>query len=351
MLRSASVLSCLLIGGCVPSSSPQEHGSPGTALSRKEPGRPSLPLVWIADAPLPGRAVRFDYQALDPGQVRLVIAHMNDASVVVVKATDGSVVKVVRNVPRPRGVAVADEVGRIFVTSSPDTLVILDHHSLDEIARVRTGSTPDGVSWDPVHRIVAVSDQGDGAVSLVQDSGSGARQSVKLGQETGNVVFDGRLAAFWVTVVTGSGPDELVCVDPLGARSVRRLPLPGCSGAHGLVLHPDGASAFVACERNAKLARVDLSARSTGILLADCGDEPDVLAIDATLAWLYVAAESSDVRVFDIALPGLVAIGRARPGDAAHSVVVDPKTHHVYFPLQRGPGGTPVLRIMKPSGT
>jgi hypothetical protein len=39
------------------------------------------------------------------------------------------------------------------------------------------------------------------------------------------------------------------------------------------------------------------------------------------------------------------------PGDASHSVTVDPATHHVFFPLLAGPKGTPVLRIMKPART
>jgi hypothetical protein len=35
------------------------------------------PLKQVADVPLPGPAVRFDYQSLDTSQGRLYIAHMN----------------------------------------------------------------------------------------------------------------------------------------------------------------------------------------------------------------------------------------------------------------------------------
>jgi hypothetical protein len=37
------------------------------------------------------------------------------------------------------------------------------------------------------------------------------------------------------------------------------------------------------------------------------------------------------------------------PADASHSVAVAPATHYVFFPLVKGPKGSPVLRIMKPS--
>src|SRR5947208_15553514 len=83
----------------------------------------SLPLVLVADTPLPGRAVRFDYQALDAANKHLIIAHMNDDSVVVVNSRDGALVKVLPGISTPRGVAVAEEVGRLFVTSLPNKLV------------------------------------------------------------------------------------------------------------------------------------------------------------------------------------------------------------------------------------
>ena len=74
-----------------------------------------------------------------------------------------------------------------------------------------------------------------------------------------------------------------------------------------------------------------------------------VMSVDPDLGWLYVAAESGDLVVFDIGKPGLVDIDHEHPGDNAHSVAVDPATHLVYFPLESGADGTPVLRIMQPS--
>ena len=39
-------------------------------------------------------------------------------------------------IPTPRGVAVADDVGMIFVTSTPSHLVLIDNQSLAEITRI-----------------------------------------------------------------------------------------------------------------------------------------------------------------------------------------------------------------------
>src|SRR5258706_2404253 len=313
------------------------HGSPpsGTLLS------------LVTDVPLPGAANRFDYQEIDSANGQLVVAHMNDNSVLVLALADGSVKKLLSNIPTPRGVAIGD--GKIFVTSTPSHLVIIDASTLAEVARVTTGASPDGDAYDPDDKIVGVSDQGDGALSLIADSGMGARTPVALGTETGNVVYDPKRKQFWITVVTSSPPDQLVEVDPKAATVTTSIPLPGCTGAHGLRLHPDGQSAFIACEYNNKLARVELGG-SKAITLGDTGAGADVLSIDATRGWLYVAAESGDLTIWDITKPGTALVGHDQPDGNSHTVAADPATHRVFFPLPQGTGSTPVLRIMRPSG-
>ena len=129
-----------------------------------------------------------------------------------------------------------------------------------------------------------------------------------------------------------------------------RIPLLGCSGAHGLRIHPDDKSALIACEGNSMVVRVDLDG-AHALASAPSGADPDVLAIDPGLGFLYVAAESGDLTVFDLGKPGLVTIDKEHPGDASHTVAVDPATHRVFFPLHAGPKGTPILRIMRPAGS
>jgi DNA-binding beta-propeller fold protein YncE len=238
------------------------------------PGSAHLPLGLVRDIGLPGGATRFDYQDVDAALGHLVLTHMNDGSVLILDLKDGSVLKELRNIPVARGVVVADDVGLIFVTSSPNTLVLIDNRSMSEKSRVRTGSGPDGVGWDPADKIVGVSDQGDGALSLIPNAGSGTRRQIKLGSETGNVVLDAGRGWFWITVVRATPPDRLVAVDPRVAEVKATIGLPGCGGAHGLRLHPDGKSAFITCEGNSVLARVDLGGAR---VLGTANGEPELL--------------------------------------------------------------------------
>jgi DNA-binding beta-propeller fold protein YncE len=305
-------------------------------------------LTLVADVPLPGGSTRFDYQEIDPANNLLVVAHMDDNSVLLLDLATGAARAQLTGIPTPHGVATADEVGRIFVTSTPSHVVPIDSTTLAEVTRVSTGTAPDGDAWDPDDRIVGVSDQDDGALSLIANAGTGTRTPVKLGMETGNVVYDAARKQFWITVVSANPPDQLVEVDPKTATVTTTIPLPGCSGAHGLRIHPDGQSAFVACEGNGILARVDLGG-AHAVSIGATGADPDVLSIDPGQGWLYVAAESGDLTVFDIREAGVVLVGHDAPGPNSHTVVADPATHRVFFPLTSGPNGTPVLRIMKPA--
>jgi DNA-binding beta-propeller fold protein YncE len=340
---------CALLGTAACGHGSQTSSAGPTTASHPTSAGAHLPLIVVADVPWPGGATRFDYEEIDKAKGHLVVAHMNDGAVVIADLRDGSAIKQLPGIPVARGIAVADEVGMLFATSSPNQLVLIDSEALTEVGRVNTGNGPDGVAWDPTHKVVGVSDQGDGALSLIADSGKGPRTAVPLGSETGNVVFDAARGWFWITVVEATPPDQLVAVDPTTAKVVTSIGVPGCSGAHGLRLHPDGQSAFIACESNSVVARVDL-AGSQGVATGPTGSGPDVLSIDPVLGWLYVAAESGDLTIYDMAQPGVVLVGHDSPGSNAHSVAVDPATHRVFFPLMAGPQGAPVLRIMRPSG-
>src|SRR5436309_1102740 len=137
-MRTAAAL-MLLLAGCHAQmqSTPVDGGVPDGAESDGAAAA-HLPLVLVADAPLPGRSTRFDYQDVDLARGHLVIAHMNDGELLVVDLKDGAVLARLTGIPTARGVVVADEVNRIFVTSSPSQLVMIDNVALTEVGRVAT---------------------------------------------------------------------------------------------------------------------------------------------------------------------------------------------------------------------
>ena len=107
------------------------------------------PLRVVADIPLPGPAVRFDYQGLDAAGGRLYIAHM-----------------------------------------SADRLVVFDTPERNVVARIGPVADPDGVVYAPSSDRIFVSDEAGRADAVIDVKSSRLLTSIPLGGEAGNTVYD-----------------------------------------------------------------------------------------------------------------------------------------------------------------
>jgi DNA-binding beta-propeller fold protein YncE len=303
-----------------------------------------LPLRLVRDVPLSGPAVRFDYQDVDAGARRLYVAHLGASQVDIFDLDALRPVGAVRGVTDVHGVGVAPDLHRIFATATgTDEVVTIDTESLQVVGRAPTGHFPDGLAYDPSNHLLSVSNKNDGSETVLDARTGQVLRTVPLGKEAGNVTDDPTTRTM---LASARPPDELAAFDATTGEVTGRIPLPGCHGAHGVDLDPPSRRAFVACEDNARLAVVDLAAHRE-LSVQKVGSDPDVLAFDAGLGRLYVAAESGVVTVFAVDGRGLRTLGRAHLAPRAHSVAVDPRTHNVFFPLENV-GGHPVMRVMQP---
>jgi DNA-binding beta-propeller fold protein YncE len=305
-------------------------------------GAAGLPLTTVAQVNLPGPSNRFDYTSLDPSTNLLYVAHMDADELL---AVDVRHRRVVRRIPAPgvHGVLAVPQIHRVFATATDDRqLLTIDSRSGRVLRRAPAGEYPDGLAYDPVEREVFVSDE-SGGVEAVFDRRGNRIATVDLGGEAGNVQYDPGSRRILVDVQTR---DDVAVVDPRSHRVVRRVRLPGCDHPHGLFVDVRRV-AFVACDGNARLLTLD-PRRLKPIGTQTVGPSPDVLAFDPGLRRLYVAAESGEVAVFAERGRRLEKLGQAMLADEAHSVAVDPRTHLVYFPLERGSDGRPQLRVMAP---
>jgi len=304
----------------------------------------SAPLKQVADLPLPGAAVRFDYQSFDRTHGRLYIAHMNDDRLLVFDVKKNEVVANLEGFPNVHGVLAVAEINRVFASATGEhTLAIVDMDSLHTLARPGPIKYPDGIAYAPGAKRVFVSDEHGDADAVIDATTNTLVATIKLGGGAGNTVYDPGSGRILVAV---HQKNELVSIDPATARIISHHPVPGIESPHGIVLDVNAHLAFVAGEDNNKLAVFDLT---NGRVLATypVGKDPDVLAFDPGLKMLYVSAESGDVRVFQEDGKSLKVLGQLLMPHA-HTVSVDPGTHLVYFPLQ-SVNGKPVLRIMEPA--
>jgi DNA-binding beta-propeller fold protein YncE len=301
------------------------------------------PLTKVADVPLPGPAVRFDYQSLDPSQGRLYIAHMNANQLVVFDVRARSVVASLDGFARVHGVWAVPELGKVYASVTGDHQVAaVDMNSLKIIARIGPVNYPDGLAYAPRPKRIFVSDEHGDVDAVIDTATNKLLKSIPLGGGAGNTVYDAGSGHILVAV---HGRNEMVAIDPSKAEIIGHYPLPGIENPHGISLDVKERLAFIAGEENHSLAVFDLTTMKV-LSKHEVGEDPDVLAFDPGLKLLYVSAESGQVTVFR-------EIGKTLKQEGsfsvphAHTVCVDPDTHLVYLPLENI-DGHPLLRIMMP---
>ncbi len=298
----------------------------------------------VRDYPLPGKATRWDYMSLDASRSRLFIAHLGDSAVVVMDTRTMALLAAIGDIGQVHGVLAIPELGRVYATATQtNEVVAIDAQSLKIVARIPTGAHPDGLAYAPGVHKVYVSDE-EGRAETVVDVRSNRRvATIPLGGSVGNTQYDPASGHIFVNV---QGTGELVEIDPITDKVVRRVPVPGADGNHGLLIESRLRLAFIACEGNDELLVMDLRTKKV-VSRFRVGSQPDVLAYDAGLGWLYVASESGVIDRFKVSAQGTSRAGEAKIGANAHTLAVDPFTHDVYVPLKQA-GKPPVLRVMRP---
>jgi YVTN family beta-propeller protein len=316
------------------------------ACSRaSNPASSRLPLTTVADVPLPGHATRWDYASLDAKRHHLFLAHLGDSAVVVFDTAQHKAIATIPDVSHVHGVLYVPQLDRVYASATGmDQVVAIDAKTFKIVARMPGGDYPDGMAYAPgVHKLY-VSDEHGGTDTVIDTASNTRIATIPLGGEVGNTQYDPMSRHIFVNAQTRG---QLAEIDPATDKVVRRIDLPGAAGNHGLYIDAPARLAFVACEGNDKLLVLDLVSRKV-LTTFDVAKDPDVLAFDPTLGWLYVAGESGQVSIFKVQGKTVSALATAWFGPNAHVVAVDPATHEASFPL-KPPQGTPMLRITRPN--
>jgi len=316
---------------------------PSIGQSPATPAKAPGPVLrTVVDVPMPGPAVRFDYQSLNATNGRLYIAHMNADQLVVFDTATRKVVANLDGFKRVHGVWAVPELGRVYASATGEHRVdAVDETTLKVVGQAGPVVYPDGLAYAPGPKRVFVSDEHGNADAVIDTQSNRIVANIPLGGGAGNTVYDASAKRILVAVHETS---ELVAIDPEAMRIIGRYPVAGVKEPHGVSVDAAHGLAFVAGQANQVLAVVDLQSMKV-LSTHPIGRDADVLAYDAGLGLLYVSCESGTVSVFRRQGKELVLEGELSMPHA-HTVAVDQKTHLVYFPLENV-DGKPLLRIME----
>jgi DNA-binding beta-propeller fold protein YncE len=192
------------------------------------------PLKKVEDVPLPGAAVRFDYQSLDAFHGRLYIAHMNANQLVVFDTRKRAVLANLDGFSNVHGVWAVPELGRVYAsTTGEHTVTVVDMASLKSIARVGPIKYPDGIAYAPEAQGIFVSDEHGDADAAINAKDNSLVTSIPLGGGAGNTIYDSGSGHILVAI---HEKNELVSIEPSTAKIIGRYALAGVEHPHGVSL-------------------------------------------------------------------------------------------------------------------
>ena len=172
-----------------------------------------VPLKKVADIPMPGPAVRFDYQSLDASKARLYIAHMNADQLVVFDTKKREIVANIDGFSRVHGVWAVPELGRVYASVTGEHKVAaVDMKTLQTLAKVGNINYPDGIAYAPGPQRIFVSDEHGDVDAVIDTKTNSLLASIPLGGGAGNTVL-----RFWFRAhFCGRSPEERSCSNRSG---------------------------------------------------------------------------------------------------------------------------------------
>jgi DNA-binding beta-propeller fold protein YncE len=292
-----------------------------------------MTVKFIKHIELPAHTAQtgFDHAAVHASSARLYVAHTaNDAIDVIDTAKD----QFLFSIPDLKGVAGA-------LVSEPDDLVFTSNRAEDtvgifragdeqNVAKVKVGVRPNGLSYDPGRGLLLAANVGNPdlpgsfTVSILDVANRRLIASIPVPNRTRWTIFDAASGNFYVNV---SEPFEIAVIaaaDP--TRIARTMPIPA-RGPHGLDLDPFTNRLFCACDAGRLFA---IEAASGKILAeAELSGTPDVIFFNARRKHLYVAVgEPGVIDLFDTASLKRLEVISTEKG--AHTLGFDPARDKVY---------------------
>ncbi len=282
-----------------------------------------------------GGAGRWDYVYVDSANHRLYVSHGTQTEVV-----DTGTDKMVGTIPGTTGVhgiAVANDLGRGFTSDGMDNdVTIFDLKSLKVLGKVKTGTNPDAIIYEPVsHRVFTFNGRSSDSTAFDAKSGEVVAASIPVGGKPEFAQVDGKGHIYFNL----EDKNEIGEIDAKNAVVTKHYSISPCDGPSGLAINPKTGYLFSVCGN--KMMIVSDPAAGKVIATPEIGQGPDGVAFDDGYAF------SANGRDGTITMVGETA-GKFEPVATimtqfgARTIGSDQKAHKLYLPAaEYGPPPAP----------
>jgi DNA-binding beta-propeller fold protein YncE len=303
--------------------------------------RPTLRQLAMIE--LPGRP-GFDEAVFANGM--MLIAHPGASTVDIFDPVKRRLVAQVQKIEDPRGIAVDDPAGRVYIaTAGTNSVTVLNSKTWKVEGAIGLKHAPEALVLVPAMKSLMVSNPVNRSVSVISTESFGSTQaelaSFDIQGRPQQLAWDPDKKVVYVTVEDLS---EIAVIDPAGSGVRQRFKL-SASQPTGMVFDPTSRRLFVAV-RYAILAIDPDSGAETARVPAANG--VDTLWLDSSSHALYAAAADGNVHVLDITGGTLRSTGEFHAAVRGKTLAFDPVNRLVYLTGAReGKSKIVILRPLK----
>jgi YVTN family beta-propeller protein len=268
----------------------------------------------------------WDYLSADSEGHRLFIAR--GTRVTVVDTESGKAIGTIEDTPGVHGVALDEEIGRGFTSNGrEDTVSVFDLKTLAVQKKIKVGSGPDAILYDPFSkRVFTFNGKGSETTATAIDAPKGeVAGKIELGGKPEFAVSDEKGTVF----VNLEDKSEIVAFDPRNLTVKSRWKLTDCEEPTGLAIDRKNRRLFAGCG-NKKMAVVDAD---TGKAIASLpiGEGCDATAFDAGLGLAFASAGDGTITVVKEEAGDKFSVVETVPTQkTARTMAVDAKTHQLF---------------------
>ena len=267
----------------------------------------------------------WDYLTADSDGHRLFIAR--STRVMVVDTESGKQVGEIPETAGVHGIALDYELGRGFTSNGrEDTVSVFDLKSLAVEKKIKVGSGPDAILYDPFSKRVFTFNGKGHDMTAIDASKGEAVGKLDLGGKPEFAATDEKGTVF----VNIEDTSELVAFDPQKLTVKSRWKLTDCEEPTGLAIDRKNRRLFAGCGGNKKMAVVDAD---SGKVLASpaIGEGCDATGFDADLGLAFASAGDGTITVIrDDGGDKFSVAQTVTTQKSARTMAVNTKTHQLF---------------------
>lgn len=267
----------------------------------------------------------WDYLNLDSSSRRLYISRATH--VIVMDADSGKVVGDIPDTPGVHGIALAQELGRGFISNGREgTVSIFDLNTLKLITKVTAGTNPDAILYDPAtKRVFAFNGRSQDATAIDAAKGT-VVGTIKLEGKPEFAASDGKGEIF----VNIEDKSMIDAIDPNKLQVKASWPLAPCEEPSGLAIDRKNRRLFAGCD-NKMMAVVNAD---TGKVIATpaIGEGVDANGFDSEKGLAFASCGDGHLTIVKEESPDkFTVLANVATQEGARTMALDEKTHNVFL--------------------